>query len=1059
MKKILVIDDDKPFCKLVTTALQRNGYEVIAAHDADAGLALALARPPHLVLTDVNLAGTSGIELLKHLRARPETSAIPVIIMTGEPKETGARFSMDSGADDYLAKPFSMEELLKAVATRLQRQDGIKRAVEAEHQAERGSAAEKLRHAASDAGQVRQMTARGFRNILNVVLLVFIFTLVQMLLFQRVSNEGMQAVESLQQQGLPNLNQLASLREKLIQFRLYSYEYLLAGESERPRLDLAAEAAEKQIGTNLTEIKKLLRDPRARPLIETLETDVNGLAKEFARVRSLVDSNFAGAIRVLDHDIPPKLEKVEEAADQLNRFGYEFSGAKVSAAFDSFGGIKNEALILGTANIIVALGLVLFVVVAANRTRTQLIKALEQLHAQARELRLQTSALEAAASSIAIMNRAGRILWVNPAFTQLTGYASAEVIGQTPALFKSGRHGPEFYAHMWQTVLAGNTWHGELVNKRKDGVCYDEEMTITPVCDPTGEIENFIVIKQDVSERKQIEQVLARERDLLQGLMDNLPAHIYFKDLHSRFTRINLALARHLGLSKPEEAIGKSDANFFSLREMRQKLVEEQRLLATGEPILDLIEKSDTATGAKWVSSTKVPIYGEDGHITGLVGVSHDITETKRAEEELQRKSAFLEAQMHSSIDGILVVDEQGRKTLQNQRMTDLFKIPQPIVENQDDKLLLHWVTQATASPEPFLEKIRYLYAHPNEISRDEVELKDGTVLDRYSAPMTGRGGESFGRIWTFRDITDRKRAEQERQQMDLQLRQAQKLETVGQLAAGIAHEINTPTQYVGDNTRFVKDSFAAIFKVLQCHEELLAAARNNSITPELLARNEEMVAASDLEYLCEQIPSALKETLEGVDRVSKIVRAMKEFSHPGGKEKTAADLNRAIESTVTVARNEWKYVAELKLELAPDLPLVPCFLGELNQCLLNLLVNAAHAIGDVIKKNPGTLGLITVQTRHVGDDVEVRVADSGTGIPEAARSKIFEPFFTTKEVGKGTGQGLSIVYGTIVKKHGGTVNFETELGKGTTFILRLPVNPKAAPETNPPRPLEIQAA
>jgi signal transduction histidine kinase len=275
------------------------------------------------------------------------------------------------------------------------------------------------------------------------------------------------------------------------------------------------------------------------------------------------------------------------------------------------------------------------------------------------------------------------------------------------------------------------------------------------------------------------------------------------------------------------------------------------------------------------------------------------------------------------------------------------------------------------------------------------------------------------------------------------------------------ANEINTPTQYVGDNTRFVKESFGAIVNVLKSHETLLAAAKQNAVTPELLSQQEELLAASDLDYLCEQIPSALKETLEGVERVSKIVRAMKEFSHPGGKEKTPADLNRAIESTVTVAHNEWKYVADLKTDLAADLPLVPCFLGEFNQCILNLIVNAAHAIGDVVGKNPGTKGLITVQTRRDGDHVEVRVSDTGTGIPEAARPKIFEPFFTTKDVGKGTGQGLSIIYGSIVKRHGGTVTFETETGRGTTFIIRLPIIPivQAVPGVKPLRAQELQTA
>lgn len=291
-------------------------------------------------------------------------------------------------------------------------------------------------------------------------------------------------------------------------------------------------------------------------------------------------------------------------------------------------------------------------------------------------------------------------------------------------------------------------------------------------------------------------------------------------------------------------------------------------------------------------------------------------------------------------------------------------------------------------------------------------------------------------------EIAERKHLEQARQMMEVQLRQSQKLEAIGQLAAGVAHEINTPAQYVGDNTRFLQDSFAQIQKMYGNHKELVAAARNGTLTPGMATKAEEVLAAADMEYLFDQIPAAIKETLEGVNRVTKIVRAMKEFSHPGGAEKSAADINHAIETTVAVARNEWKYVAEVELDLGRDIPAIPCFVGEFNQCILNLVVNSCHAIGDVVQQDPGTKGRITVRTRKDGDHVEISVTDTGAGIPPAARPHIFEPFFTTKGVGKGTGQGLAIVYGTVVKRHGGTVRFETETGKGTSFIMRLPIAP-----------------
>jgi PAS domain S-box-containing protein len=295
-------------------------------------------------------------------------------------------------------------------------------------------------------------------------------------------------------------------------------------------------------------------------------------------------------------------------------------------------------------------------------------------------------------------------------------------------------------------------------------------------------------------------------------------------------------------------------------------------------------------------------------------------------------------------------------------------------------------------------------------------------------------------------DVTSVKEMQEARMRMEVQLRQAQKLEAVGQLAAGIAHEINTPMQYIGDNIRFLEESFETLRSLMLSETALLHAAKSNSVTPETLAAAEKAVAAADTEYLFEEIPTAVKQSLEGVERVTKIVRAMKEFSHPGTREKAPADLNRAIESTVTVTRNEWKYLADLKLELDPELPAVPCLVGEFNQCIVNLVVNASHAISDVIKAKPGSKGTITICTRRDGDFAEVRVSDTGSGIPEAIRPRIFEPFFTTKGLGQGTGQGLAIIYASIVRRHGGAVSFETEVGKGTTFILRLPLVPPTTP-------------
>jgi len=187
-----------------------------------------------------------------------------------------------------------------------------------------------------------------------------------------------------------------------------------------------------------------------------------------------------------------------------------------------------------------------------------------------------------------------------------------------------------------------------------------------------------------------------------------------------------------------------------------------------------------------------------------------------------------------------------------------------------------------------------------------------------------------------------------------------------------------------------------------------------------------------------QNVPPAIVGAMEGLERIATIVRSMKEFAHPDQTEMSSADLNHAIQSTLIIARNEYKYVADVETDFG-DLPPVQCYLGEVNQVILNLLVNAAHAIGDVIKDS-GAMGKLTVRTRLDGNEVEIAIGDSGTGIPEAARQRVFDPFFTTKEIGKGTGQGLAIARSVIVNKHGGTLRFETECGKGTTFFIRLPV-------------------
>ena len=345
---------------------------------------------------------------------------------------------------------------------------------------------------------------------------------------------------------------------------------------------------------------------------------------------------------------------------------------------------------------------------------------------------------------------------------------------------------------------------------------------------------------------------------------------------------------------------------------------------------------------------------------------------------------------------------------------------------------------------------IRCFRKEGRTLSLDGVAFKideaNSGILDMTVTSLAAGGEEDSSRdegglLLVARDVTARRNLES-------QLAQAKKLESIGQLAAGIAHEINTPAQYVGDNTRFVHEALGDLMEVIASCEKV--TGQDSAAKLERLAEIERSLEDADVSYLQEEIPKAIEQSLEGLERVTKIVRAMKDFSHMGSSDRQPGDINKAIESTITVARNEWKYAADLETDLDPDLPYVPCYLSDVNQVILNLIINAAQAIESASADGAGGKGRIAISTRRVEDDAEIRIADTGKGIAPEHRDRIFDPFFTTKDVGKGTGQGLSMAYATIKEKHGGEIRFETEPGRGTTFIIRLPLSPEPVEPREP---------
>lgn len=464
----------------------------------------------------------------------------------------------------------------------------------------------------------------------------------------------------------------------------------------------------------------------------------------------------------------------------------------------------------------------------------------------------------------------------------------------------------------------------------------------------------------------------------------------------------------------------------YSWDDMIQKVGTSDRLVILKKPFdnVEVLQMAHALT-AKWHLLQQV--RGQIFELERLV--------TERT-AELHKSEAHFRVITENVADLIAVVDARGAHTYHSPSYEAVLGLSPDHLSRTPAAAHIHPDDQIKVA----LAIQRSLENGVSQVLEYRMQHRDGSwcALEAHANPVRNENGEIENLVMVARDITQRR-------QMEVQLRHAQKMESIGQLAAGIAHEINTPTQYIGDNTHFVQDGFRDLTVLLAVQARLLAAAKAGAVSPELVAEVEAASAAADVEYLIEEIPKAIDQSLQGVRRVAKIVGAMKDFSHPGRDEKTAIDLNRAIDSTVTVASNEWKYVAAMVTDFDPALPPVPCLPGEFNQVILNLVVNASHAIADVVGDGSRGKGQITVSTRVDGDWVEVRVGDTGTGIPEEIRRKIFDPFFTTKGVGKGTGQGLAIAHSVVVDKHGGDIRIESEVGRGTTFIVRLPLRAPAA--------------
>lgn len=662
-------------------------------------------------------------------------------------------------------------------------------------------------------------------------------------------------------------------------------------------------------------------------------------------------------------------------------------------------------------------------------------KSEAQLRRNEELLRLIT---DNAADLITVLDAQGMRLYNSPSYKSVLGYTQADLSSTHSLDHVHPEDQERVTAAAHEAVEAAVYNQVEYRVRHKDGSWRILESTGSAIRNERGEVEKFVLVARDVTTRKRVEAAAHENEERLRSLIANIPGAVYrCTPMPERRIEFISELIWELSGYASADFTDDRTQTFESITHpgdfpLVQAAIEDGLRRRLPYVVDYRIVRCDGTF--RWVHEKGQKAFDRDGNVRWLDGVIFDITERKQQEDEMRRMHTETEKLFASISAALIGVDVAGRVARWNEGAVKAFGLSAEAVIGQPFHTL-----PITWDWERLLTVVSEAVHTDRHLELDNFRVTRAAGRDAFVnlsvTPSKPDVENRLNYILLAVDVTQRR-------ELETQLRQAQKLESIGHLAAGIAHEINTPTQYIGDNLRFLQDAFRDLGTLFDTHSILLTTTKSGTPSPEVIAAAELAVKTADLSYLQGEIPRAIDESLAGVERVSTIVRAMKEFSHPGSEEKTPVDLNRAIESTITVARNEWKYIAELETHFDPSLPPVPCLPGEFSQVVLNIIVNAAHAIAANVGDGSGSKGLISVHTRTDNTCAEIRISDTGTGIPPHARSRIFDPFFTTKEVGKGTGQGLAIARSVVVDKHGGTITFETETGKGTTFIVRLPLAP-----------------
>lgn len=640
-------------------------------------------------------------------------------------------------------------------------------------------------------------------------------------------------------------------------------------------------------------------------------------------------------------------------------------------------------------------------------------------------------------------DRTLRMIATNPAASLFTGTSVDDVLGKTideifPELREKGI--PNIYADVIRTGEKRDIEDVSFLSNSVITRAYSVKIFPLP--------NNCVgVAFENITERKQAESALTESQLKYKSLFDSSADAIMMLKPGEGFIAGNPKAIEIFGCKDEDEFTSLGPADMSPEYQPDGLLSEEEAQKMIGKAVEEgsnYFEWKHQRLNGDLFDATVLLKSFQLGNEKVIQATVRDISQRKKAEEELLRSEQTLRTITETAMDAIIMINHEGKTTFWNPAAEKIFGYTQEEIIGKnlheliapDDLLKLH--NQA------FPDFVKT--GTGNAIGKSLVlsgKRKDGKVISIELTISRIKIDDRWNAMGIVRDIS-------ERNQLEVQLRQSQKMESIGTLASGIAHEINTPTQYVGNNIKFFEDSFDELKEILEA-VNILKQEENETDLCDKLKEIHKLIEDADLEYLFEEIPKAIEEAKRGITNVTRIVSAMRSFAHPGAKEKKMTNIHNALENTITISRNEWKYDAELFTKFDPEVPLVPCYVSEFNQVILNMIVNAAHAIRELAetKKDRKTVeiengsykGKIEIATKKYDNFVEIVISDNGTGIPKEVQDRVFEPFFTTKDVGQGTGQGLTLAYNVIVEQHGGELFLESESGENTKFHVRLPLN------------------